>query len=76
MRAIAQVQKRPVHALAREALMGFIEAEEVRIKRNQQAEQAWENYQKTGLHATGDAVMAWLDTWGTDTPLPTPQCHK
>lgn len=36
----------------------------------------WQEYQKTGLHVTGEDVLSWLDTWGTDEEEPPPVCHK
>ena len=26
----------------------------------------WNDYQETGLHVSGDEVIAWLDTWGEE----------
>ncbi|OWV81793.1 CopG family transcriptional regulator [Rhizobium sp. R634] len=37
---------------------------------------AWDEFQATGRHVTGDEVANWLSTWGTDEELPTPECHK
>ena len=32
-------------------------------------------YRRTGLHLTSEEVDAWLDTWGTQEPIPPPKCH-
>jgi len=44
-------------------------------RRNLEADEAWHHYQETGLHATGEEVLAWLASWGTHNPLPPPACH-
>lgn len=44
--------------------------------RDQFALDAWQHYQETGLHATGDEVMTWIESWGTDKELPPPVCHQ
>lgn len=41
----------------------------------QDAINAWNDYRNTGMHVTGDEVIAWLETWGDDNELPVPQCH-
>ena len=76
LRTIATQKKRPAHALAREAVLRYIEIEEEQAKRNREADEAWKHYQETGLHVTGEEVMAWLKSWGTDKPLPPPECHS
>ena len=48
-----------------------------------QLEYAWQescdaalkHFDETGLHASPDEVMAWVDSWETDKELPTPLCH-
>jgi predicted transcriptional regulator len=37
---------------------------------------AWHEYRETGLHATGNEVTAWLDTWGDENAQTAPICHK
>jgi hypothetical protein len=37
---------------------------------------AWEKYQATGLHVTGDEVIAWLATWGEENETAAPLCHS
>lgn len=75
LRRLAEQQSRPAHALAREAIEAYLTQEEDRIRRNQEAEAAWQHHQDTGLHATGDEVIAWIRSWGTPDALPKPTCH-
>jgi hypothetical protein len=42
----------------------------------QDAINAWQKYQDTGLHVTGDEVITWLDTWGEENEQSAPACHK
>ena len=42
----------------------------------EQALQAWQRYQETGLHTSGEAVVAWLESWGRDDELPPPGCPR
>jgi len=42
----------------------------------QETLQAWQDYQKTGLHITSDEAIAWLQTWGTDHEQSAPVCHR
>jgi len=72
---LATLKKRPAHALAREAVEAYIEAEEARNRQNREAVEAWEHYQETGLHVTGEEVFAWIESWGTENEKPAPVCH-
>lgn len=75
LRHLAELQRRPAHALAREAIEKYLEQEEARIKRNQEADEAWKHYQDTGLHVTGEDAIAWIKSWGAPDELPKPLCH-
>lgn len=72
LRQLAELKHRPAHALAREAVESYIAHEELEIRRNQEAQAAWCHYQDTGLHVSGDEAIAWIQSWGTTTPLPKP----
>ena len=37
---------------------------------------AWQEYQKTELHATAEAMDSWLASWGADNEQAAPECHK
>jgi predicted transcriptional regulator len=73
---LALARKRTAHAIAREAVETYVKREEARDQFTADALLAWEHYQETGLHATNDEVMAWMDSWGTENELPPPVCHK
>jgi predicted transcriptional regulator len=75
LRSLSAIKKRPVHALAREAVEAYVKAELAREQFTQDADKAWLHYQETGLHATSDEVFSWIDSWGTSNETPKPKCH-
>lgn len=76
VKRLADARHRTPHWLMREAINQYVEREEKREAFKQDALNAWQEYQETGLHATADEVDAWLASWGTDSELPAPVCHK
>lgn len=40
-----------------------------------QTHDAWQEYLETGLHASAEEVLAWLDTWGGESEMAAPACH-
>ena len=73
---LAEVRRRSSHWIMREAIAQYVEREEKREALRQETLNAWNEFQATGLHVTGDQVENWLSTWGTDDELPAPECHK
>ena len=59
----------------REAIEQYVTREEKREALHQDVLQAWQAYEETGLHVTGDEAIAWLETWGTDAESEAPKCH-
>lgn len=76
MERLAEARRRTTHWIMREAIREYVEREERRETFRQDALKAWEEFQESGLHATADEVEAWLASWGTDSELPAPRCHK
>lgn len=74
--ALAAARGRTPHYLMREALRQYLEREEAAEAFKRETRAAWQEYQETGLHLTGDEVCAWLDTWGTEAETEAPECHK
>ena len=72
LKAIAARQKRTAHALATEAINQLIERKEREYAWHESCDAALKHFDETGLHATQEEVMAWMDSWGTDKELPTP----
>lgn len=59
-----------------EAISQYVECEEKREAFRRDAVNAWNEYRETGLHVTGDEVVAWLDTWGDENEKTAPECRK
>lgn len=76
LKAIAARQKRTPHALATEAIHMLIEQKEREYAWVESCDAALKHFDETGLHATHDEVMAWVESWGTDKELPAPACHR
>jgi len=73
---LAKVRSHSTHALMRAAVYEYVEREEKRDSFHQEAMAAWEEYKETGLHVTGEEVIAWLETWGTEHETAAPICHR
>jgi predicted transcriptional regulator len=76
VKRLADARQRTSHWLMREAIQQYVEREEKREAYRQAGIKAWQEYRRTGLHATSAEVEAWLASWGTDGELPAPACHK
>lgn len=76
VKQLATARKRTPHWLMKEAITQYVDREEKREAFKQDALNAWDEYQVTGLHAAGDEVLAWLDTWGEPNEMVAPVCHK
>lgn len=72
---LAGAKKRTAHAIAREAIEDYVAREEAKERFNQDALQAWQNFQETGVYIAGDDVLAWVESWGSDQELAPPKCH-
>jgi predicted transcriptional regulator len=73
---LANIRDRSTHWIMREAIQQYVEREEKRETFRRDTLNAWKEYQETGLHATGDEVIAWLETWGEENEQAAPVCHK
>lgn len=76
MKRLAARRRRTQHWLMRDAIREYVEREEARDLFLRQAHDAWQEYRKTGLHASAEEVLAWLDTWGGESEMAAPVCHK
>ena len=76
VKRLAEARQRSSHWMMLEAIRQYVEREEKREAFRQDGIRAWNEYQATGLHVTGDEVIAWLDTWGEENEPLAPVCHK
>ena len=57
---------------AKEAIRQYLEQQEKIAQRNAETLDRWEMYKATGEVAEHDAVMDWLESWGTKNEKPCP----
>jgi len=72
LNALAVKMQRLKSFLAKEALTRYIEEEDCKQRENELTMARWEEYQETGETVSNDAMMDWLDSWGTDQEKPCP----
>ncbi len=73
---LATARQRSAHWLMRQAIGEFVEREEKRERFKLDAEEAWEDYQATGLHLTGEEVEAWLEKIANGEEAELPEWHE
>jgi len=64
--ALAAKTKRSKSFLAKEALTRYVEEEERKERENALTVARWEEYQETGEAVSNEAMMDWLESWGTE----------
>jgi len=73
---LAQARRRSPHWIMREAIDQYLQKEERAERAWQEASQAWEDYQATGLHLTFEEADQWLDELARGHDAEPPPCHK
>ena len=76
VRSLADQRRRPVHWLMREAIEQYVTREEQREAFRQEALDAWEQFQSTGLHVTGAEADAWLAALEAGNDVEPPRAHR
>ena len=72
---LASARRRSPHWLICEAIEQYVEREEKREQLRQQALEAWNHYQATGLHATAKEADSWLAKLEAGKKTSPPKCH-
>lgn len=72
---LAEQRRRTPHWIMREAIAQYVEREEKRESFRQEAMQAWEDYQSTGLHVTHEEMDAYLEKLEAGEAAEPPECH-
>jgi predicted transcriptional regulator len=75
IRTLADQRRRPVHWLMREAIEQYVTREEQRETFRQEALDALNHYQTTGLHVTGAEADAWLAELEAGNDVEPPTSH-
>ena len=73
--SLAEARQRTPHALMVQAIESFVGREEQREALRQDGISAWEEYQRTGLHLTGDEVREWISHIRQGKKVSMPKCH-
>ncbi|KKO70261.1 CopG family transcriptional regulator (plasmid) [Kerstersia gyiorum] len=72
---LADARRRTPHWIMREAIAEYVEREEKRESFKREALEAWDDYQRTGLHLTGEEVDEWLAKLEAGEDAEMPACH-
>ena len=75
IRVLADQRRRPMHWLMREAIEQYVTREELRESFRQEALNAWNHYQTTGLHVTHAEADSWLAELEIGNDVEPPTCH-
>lgn len=73
---IAERRRRAPHWLLREAVEQFVDREERRAAFLQDAVNAWEDFEATGLHLTSLEADQWLAALEAGEDIDPPACHR
>lgn len=72
---LAEARRRSSHWIMREAIAQYVEREEKREAFRRDAIEAWEEYQRTGMHLTFEEADAWLAKLEAGEDAELPNCH-
>lgn len=75
LQRLAESRRRSAHWVMRDAIEQYVDREERRERLHRDAQEAWADFQKTGLHATAEEVDAWLARLEEDETAEPPACH-
>lgn len=66
LNALATKTRRSKSFLAKEALTRYIEEEERKQREIDLSMERWKEYQESGETVSNDAMLDWLNSWGSD----------
>ena len=75
IRTLADQRRRPMHWLMREAIEQYVTREELRESFRQEALDAWNHFQTTGLHVSHAEADTWLAELEAGNDVEPPACH-
>lgn len=73
---LADSRRRSAHWIMREAIAQYVEREEKREAYIRDAQNAWEEFQRTGLHLTMEEADEWLTQLAAGNDVEPPECHR
>jgi predicted transcriptional regulator len=75
MKRLVEARNRTPHWMTLEAVLQYVDRKEKRKAFRHDGILAWNEYQGSGSHVSGDEVIAWLDTWCEEIEKTAPACH-
>lgn len=75
LKRLGQIKDRSPHWLMKEAITRYLEQEEYNEQLKQETLARWYEAEQ-GKVVSHQAVVEWLDTWGTDKESDRPPCGK
>jgi predicted transcriptional regulator len=73
---LAETKRRTSHWVMREAIEEYVTREEARERVRQDVLTAWQEYEATGLHITGEEADAWLKQLARGERAKPPKSHR
>lgn len=73
---LAESRRRSAHWIMREAITQYVEREEKREAYLRDAQNAWDEFQRTGLHLTMEEADKWLAQLAAGNDVEPPECHR
>lgn len=73
---LANSRRRSAHWIMREAIAQYVEREEKREVYLREAKNAWDDFQRTGLHITAEEADEWLAQLAAGNDVEPPECHR
>ena len=73
---LADSRRRSAHWIMREAIAQYVEREEKREAYLRDAQNDWEELQRTGLHLTMEEADEWLTQLAAGNDVEPPECHR
>ncbi|MDK9604618.1 CopG family ribbon-helix-helix protein [Lelliottia wanjuensis] len=73
---LAESRRRSAHWIMREAITQYVEREEKREAYLRDAQNAWDEFQLTGLHITAEEADEWLAQLAAGNDVEPPKCHR
>ena len=66
LKTLGELKQRSPHWLMKKAIQEYLAREEAYEREKREDGERWQRYQETGEYISNEAMMSWLDTWGTD----------
>jgi len=73
---LAAARKQSTDDMIGDAIRQYVEREETRDGFTREAIENWANFQRDGLHLSGQETRDWLDSWGGEEASRPPECHE